>query len=532
MEALLKTDKTTLDEKDILQIISDYETTEASKLNCLRSYYKVENEKIISRKPLSQNTSDNKIPVGYGKKLVDTYVGYAHRPGFTSYKPKINKKAIEKQMRDEHMNEEMVDEFGNEKELEIDFSDTIEAQYCDAIQEVFDENNEQNKSSLVMKQCAMYGFAYMMLYLDSEFTGVLDDPTTPALKAKIKFYVVDPRENILIYDYSPEPKKIINIHFYKVHDKLYKVEVMYKTYVQKYNRILTDKGWTLEIDGGPIPNFFKDIPVVPYYFGDTYDGVIKPVKDLIDANDILFSDSMNEFSQYASAYLVMKGTGLTDPTKNKDPFAISLAIKLLKQYKLFERVPKDAEISFLTKDIPTAFITFMKSSLKDEIHTQSHIPDFTNLTGGISGEAIKRLIFDLENLVSFVESNINIATYELIGLITNILVTMDKFNKDDVKPSMILIDRKRNIPENITEIINGAVGMKNAGFSRKAIVDFMPDSIIPDTEEELRLEKMEQEEMMSSFDQYSNMNENNVDENVNPEDEPIPEGELEDEEAV
>ena len=57
----------------------------------------------------------------------------------------------------------------------------------------------------------------------------------------------------------------------------------------------------------------------------------------------------------------------------------------------------------------------------------------------------------------------------------------------------IMISHKRNKPNNGLEFSQIALNMKNAGFSQYAIVDYMPDDIIPDTDAELEREKEEQE---------------------------------------
>ena len=53
--------------------------------------------------------------------------------------------------------------------------------------------------------------------------------------------------------------------------------------------------------------------------------------------------------------------------------------------------------------------------------------------------------------------------------------------------------------------------MSNAGFSRKAIVSNMPEDIIPDVEEELRLEKEENKAMLGGDNLYNNRDQFNSD---------------------
>ena len=54
----------------------------------------------------------------------------------------------------------------------------------------------------------------------------------------------------------------------------------------------------------------------------------------------------------------------------------------IKSQRMFEHLGKDGFVKFLTKDIPTNFFQFMKDWIKQEIHQQTHIPDFLDMSGG------------------------------------------------------------------------------------------------------------------------------------------------------
>jgi SPP1 family phage portal protein len=214
---------------------------------------------------------------------------------------------------------------------------------------------------------------------------------------------------------------------------------------------------------------------------------------MIDAYDVLFSDSMNEFDRFAFAYLIMKKFGLTNPLDKKDPEKASYALKLLKRRRVFENLPQDADIKFLTKEIPTQFITWMGQQLHDQIHIQSHIPDFNMMTGALSGAAIDRLLFDFENLVSSAEADFDVALIQRGNLITNFLKSLHVIPEIADFNTMISINHKRNKPLNTKDFADTALVMQNAGFSRRAIISIMPEDIIPDVEKELEEEKKESE---------------------------------------
>jgi SPP1 family phage portal protein len=183
---------------------------------------------------------------------------------------------------------------------------------------------------------------------------------------------------------------------------------------------------------------------------------------------------------------------------------MSRSLKFLKRFRIFEHLPVDAEISFLTKDIPTGFIEFMANKIRDQIHIQSHVPDFTSeKMAGASGIAIQRLVFDFENMVSSVEADFDLGLLERIRLI-NLIYTKKRMlvgTNDD-----FTISHKRNMPLNLKEFAETAKTMKEAGFSAWLCADIMPDDVIPDVQAELRRQKEEAEAMVGGIED-ANFNE-------------------------
>lgn len=466
--AIKKEAKDVLTKDDILDYISSYESIEVPQYDKLWDYYIAKNPAIKNKRLLNANTPDNKIAVPYGRKIVTTFTGYAYRPKYITYKAKEERDVSEAE--------------GIDKTL------TAEERYVEELQKIFDKNNEHIKTSRAGRNIAIFGCAYEIVYVDGEQSAT-------STKAIPKFFSVDPREMILLYDYASEAKKKIAIRYYRITSNQYKVEVYYKDRIELYDRVRNDTSneWEL-IDQGTLPNVFNDIPVVAYYFGDDQIGVIEPVVDLIDANDVLYSDSMNEFDKFATAYLIMKKYGLTDPTKVKSKGTPDNNLRRIKDTRVFEHLPSDAEIKFLTKDIPTGFIQFMSDKIREQIHIQSHVPDFTSeKMAGASGIAIQRLLFDFENVVSSVEADFDVGLIERIRLIT---IVMSKAQMATVEADAITITHKRNVPLNLQEFAQTALTMKQAGFSSYLCADIMPDDVIPAIQAELERQKVEQENMI------------------------------------
>jgi SPP1 family phage portal protein len=487
---LQKTSKETLSTTDILNYIQKYEQDTVPHLNDLWEYYKGKDVKILARKTPDPNNPDNKIIVSYGRKIVTTYTGYAYRPKYITYKPNMKMETT-----DLENEKESVDKPTKENE-------PIEKEFVNELQNIYNINNEHIKTNRAGRNTAIFGLSYEICYIDSEIQPT--DSVLP-IKAIPKFFSVDPRELIALYDFSPEPKMKMAIRFYQMEDKnSYKVEVYYKGHVELYTRKRSDDygKWILQFETSYV-NYYEKVPVVAYYLGDEMQSIMENVLSLIDAHDVLFSDSMNEFDRFAFAYLIMKKFGLTDPIAKKDPSKVNFALQLLKRRRVFENLDEKADIKFLTKDIPTAFIQHIGQQLREQIHIQSHVPDFTSeKMAGASGIAIQRLLFDFENLVSSAEADFDTGLFARMDLIATI---MKKLNIVDGTHDMVVINHKRNVPLNTLEFAQTANIMVQAGFSRRAIVGIMPEDIIPDIEKELEYEQEEAQSLMEGFNTGENM---------------------------
>lgn len=471
---LLKTDKDILSTTDILQYIKDYESNVVPILTKYMNYYAAENPAIMNRKKPDASSTDNKTVVPYGRKIVNSFAGYAYRPNYISYKADVE--------RDMSLVE------GAEKKQ------TPEEFYVDQLKTIFYKNKEHIKTSKAGKLFAIFGVYYEIAYIDKEVkydNGVLNSNAIP------KFFGVDPRELILLYDYYAEPNKKFAIRFYNLTTNIRRVEVYSDTKIEEYKMERDESNdWKLTLEN-EYPNYFMQIPVVAYYFDEEMTSIIKPVLSLIDANDILYSDSMNEFTGFASAYLIMKKFGLTDPTKMKTPGVFAEVLANLKRKRIIENLPADGDIKYLLKDIPTGFIQFMADRLREQIHIQSHVPDFTSdKMSGASGIAIKRLLFDFENLVSSSDALFDQGLLERIDLLTIIMKRIKMGVDPSMDSSVITIAHKRNLPVDLMEFAQAANTMKSAQFSSYAVVSIMPDDIIPDVQEELARQKLEAEELM------------------------------------
>lgn len=445
---LWKTDKTDLTTEEVEGYIERHMAEALPRLNRLAAYAYGKNPTILLRKP---SDPDNRTPAPFGRKIVNTFTGYAYRPGYITYKA----------------------------------GERADESYMAAISDVFKANHEPLKTERGGRNTAVFGVAYELHYYDE---GV-----TP------RFMAVDPRSVILLYDMEPEPKKIIGVRYERMTDTLYKVEVYTRTTVRKYDRISRGGGkWEYEETESRL-NLYRAVPITPYYMGDDCLGLIEPVAPLIDDYDTLISDSMIEFSRFANAYLRIVGAAAPDPT-GQNPMVLRQWLANLKNARVFDRLKAAEDVTFLTKDIPKEFIDFMSKLLKDEIYAQSHVPDFGSdkFSGALSGAAIERMLFDFENVVSSAEADFNLGLYDRIGLITTVLKDTTGI---DGSPEDIVISHRRNIPVDEKDAAEVAVAMRNAGISMKTTLESMPRDMVPNVDEELKRQGEEGADAVPDLDQ-------------------------------
>lgn len=479
---LLKTEKESLTTAEIEAYIQEHERTTKPRLAKLWRYYCGKNATILDKKAPDPNNPDNRTPVPYGRKIVTTFTGYAYRPKYITYK---------------------ADEKGKEG-------------YVEQLQATFDLNREHIKTERAGRNTAIYGMAYELLYVSDAGIRVETGNAPPVFTGKVipRFFPVDPWEVILLYDYSPEPAKQVGIRYYRITDSHYKVEEYTKAAVRVWDRKRVEQDFITKWEYSEVSqsiNFFGAVPIVAYYMGDEKLGIIDPVLPLIDDYDLLMSDSFNELDRFANAYLLLKKMSLVPPDKVKEPGAVQRALDMLKRRRVFENLPDINEpVKFLTKDMPTQFIDFMAKLVKDEIHTQSHVPDFREMaTGTMSGAAIERMLFDFENVVSSAEADFDEGLLDRIGLM-NMIYQAAGLLVDDAQA--VVITHKRNMPDDLKEHADTALVLKSAGFSSRLIASTMPSSVVPDVDAELAEQKSERDEAMADVEQQFGSEEPSEDE--------------------
>ena len=363
----------------------------------LGDYYIGENPEIRNRKTAStEGAPDNRIASPYARKLINTVSGYMYRPGYIQY----------------------------------GVDDNTQDEYKGRLNRVFAVNSESSKTARAGKLSSIFGAAYEVHYTRN--TG------TP----EPRFTLLASEDFLPVYSNDVEPELVAGIHRY--YDDvtgrtvgIEHIDIYYADVVQSYGSEGSIKAETMRLEG-EVPHGYGMVPVVVYKNNDEWMGDYEHVLKLIDAYDVLMSDSMNEFDRFAWAYLVLKELNM-DAESLKD----------VKMKRVFE-VMKEGSVEFLTKDIQTQFIQFMRDWLKEEIHKQTHIPDMTDVhfAGNQSGVAIRYKLSDLENIAAVKEIGFREGLQRRIALLNSFWMTQ---GLQVVPPEDISITMNRNIPANYKE---------------------------------------------------------------------------------
>lgn len=426
-----------------------------SELNLRRSisqklgeYYTGENPTILSRKipEKTRDAPDNRIAVSYARKLINTVVGYMFKPGLVQYGS------------------------GNDA-------------YKTMLDGVFWDNGEHSKTARIGKLMSIFGVAYEIHYTEQRDGG-------PAPR----FAPIPTEDFIPVYSHDVEPKLVAGIHRY-VEDRasdrtgIEHVDIYYADVIQEFlttgtastAQSLTPNGDDYETEHG-----YGMVPVAVYRNNDEIAGDYEHVMKLIDAYDILMSDSMNEFDRFAWAYLLLRNISMS-----KDD------VEDAKRKRVIEIMGENGGVEFLTKQVQTEFIEFMRKWIREEIHKQTHIPDMADeqFAGQQSGIAIRYKLNDLENIASVKEIGFREGLRRRLDLLNAFWRTQGRALGDTRDIDIMM---QRNVPENFLEQAQ-IVGQLRGHVSHKSLLDHVV-GFVDDAQAEMDALQEEQDVLFGGDD--------------------------------
>lgn len=261
-----------------------------------------------------------------------------------------------------------------------------------------------------------------------------------------KATVIDPRQLFLVVDDTVEYKSLFAVHCYPKKD-LENSVIGYNINVYTANNIIyyfaSDFGSEYEkLDTKQ--HYYKAVPVIEFWNNEEQQGDFEQQISLIDAYNLLQSDRVNDKEQLVDAFLKIKGVSFGDTEEEQAETA-----RLLKLHKILE-LPQDADADWLVKNLDEQQVEILRTSLKDDIHEFSMVPNLTdeNFASNASGVAMKYKLLGLEQLAKNKERYFVQGLRERLQLFKNALDVKGK----SVEIEDIQIIMNRNLPANDLEI--------------------------------------------------------------------------------
>ena len=415
-----------LNSKLIQKLIEKHKCSNLPRFEKLERYYNNEN-KILGRTLKDASKPNNKIAHPYAEYITDVLTAYFMGEG-VSYSS-----------------------IGME---------------LDKLTPILNYNDAADQDMELAKDCSIYGIGIELLYIDAD--------------GMERFRRIDPKECILVYDTSLEEEMLYCIRFYPEVDLLTDeitniIEVYGRDDIAKYKCNNQFNGMT-EISREK--HYFNLVPVSVYYNNEEVSGDFEKVIHLIDAYDLMESESLNNQEYFSDCYLTISGMTMDEETVGN-----------MKNNRVL-LLDEGCSAEWLIKQENDALVENMKNRLDNDIHKFSKVPNMSDqeFSNNSSGVAIKYKTMAIENLAAIKERKFKKGLQRRIELIFNTL----NLKGDSLDWRAIDISFKRNLPTNETEIAN-MVNQLRGLVSEETLVAQIP--FVSDVASEV--EKLQQEKEMN-----------------------------------
>ncbi|MCI1959690.1 MAG: phage portal protein [Clostridia bacterium] len=332
--------------------IDKFKTTELSRLEKLKSYYKNDN-KINYRVFEDKTKPNNKISHSFGDYITRTNTAI-----FLGSPVTYNS--------------------------ESDLTDYMA---------VLDTAGEEDINIDLATKCSIYGYGVQLLYIGEN--------------ADIRFVVLDNSQVVLIYSDDISQKLLYAVRFWSTMT----VDNIQNDYIEIYSRD-SRQLYRNDVLQEEAQNVFSDIPIVVYKNNSEMKGDFEKIISLIDAYDMLESDSINENDYFNNAYLFLN----TDTVDIDD-------IQAMKENRVLYGT--NLNPAFILKNSNNTDGDIEKNRLVSDIHKLSFTPDMSdnNFANNVSGVAMKYKLLGTLNNISNKQRKFKIALRERNKLLFDMMYT-------------------------------------------------------------------------------------------------------------
>jgi SPP1 family phage portal protein len=380
----------------IIKIIIDSHKAEASAMITAYERYCARKVPIFERKLADLAKVNNKVANNFLKKIVDTKAGY--------YASKIVYQLDKNRYDEKTYNDSSI-----------------------ALQDFLIRSKAAKLDSQTAKMAGVCGYSVKILYIDN---------------GELACDYLNPWECVFLSG-SEQPEYCLRYYTVKqidesgnVKDKL-KVEFYDQSNVYKF--LSTENGFVFE---SAVGHLFDGLPVIQYKNNqESAPDCDASVISLIDAYDIVISDSVNDLEQLSNAYLALIGMSLgANETERTE------MVKRIKQGGAFE-LPEGADAKFITKNINDTFIQNMLNRIEQNIFSFASSVNLNdqNFASNSTGVAMKYKMLGLETVSMLSENEFKGSTYDLFRVASSFW----KIKGYNISHLDIYIEMKRNFPLDI-----------------------------------------------------------------------------------
>lgn len=339
----------------------------------------------------------------------------------------------------------------------------------------FEYNDEASENARLGLDLSITGRAVELMYIDGD--------------GMVRFARVDPAGVVAVRDNTIEAGLTALIRYYNVENVVERtVTGMVEVYDEKQVSVYRVEGG-IQADIMDLrleeerPHGFGDVPATVYYNNPDGRGDFEDEISLIDAYDLMQSESLNDQEYFSDAYLKLKGIGevsdqdVADMKKNR--------VLLL---------PDDADAEWLVKAQSDALPENIKSRLNHDIHRFSGVPDMSdqNFAGNLSGVALKYKLLPFENIAGVKEREFKRGLQRRLELLCGIWRVLSGAAWDWRR---VKIEFHRSLPENLYEL-SQVVGNLSDIVSDRTKREILPLQI-DEEEEQKRLDEQNEGSLFS-----------------------------------
>lgn len=294
------------------------------------------------------------------------------------------------------------------------------------VQDIFDENDEQDTNHELARLSSIYGHCFELSYLNSD--------------GELKFTYVKPTQFIGIYSTGISGELVAGIRYIEagVMDDVtfYEVTVYTADAIRTYTGALDVEKFSQTANE---VNPLGELPVNEYKNNNDRLSDFENVISLIDAYEVIQSDSTNEVQYFNDAYLVLKDLSATDDQDIAD----------MKNQRVI-KLDGEGTAEWLVKNINDTHIQNQLKNIREDIHKFSKTPDLNSekFASNLSGVAIKYKLWTLEQDIANKERKFSQALKRRIKIILNYLKLL---KGKEIDHKAIGMEFKRNIPMNDLE---------------------------------------------------------------------------------